>query len=173
MNPEDRELNLVSRGGFKEGLRDGTGLAVSERTHKSGCDRSSAQAPLHPGPCARVSGSTETTHLQVSYMILQRVSPVTHSIGNCLKRVIVIVASVVVFQNPMSQRNILGTPDTSCGARTRHAHGAPHQAELDAGLRNASSLVHLLSSILGTSCPEPSILNPKPARGREPVADAD
>lgn len=41
-------------------------------------------------------------------MILQRVSPVTHSIGNCLKRVIVIVASVIIFQNPMSQRNVLG-----------------------------------------------------------------
>ena len=50
-----------------------------------------------------------TLALQVSYMILQRVSPVTHSIGNCLKRVIVIVASVIIFQNPMSQRNILGT----------------------------------------------------------------
>ena len=47
-------------------------------------------------------------HVQVSYMILQRVSPVTHSIGNCLKRVIVIVASVVIFQNQMSQKNILG-----------------------------------------------------------------
>ena len=41
-------------------------------------------------------------------MILQRVSPVTHSIGNCLKRVIVIVASVIFFQNPMSQQNMLG-----------------------------------------------------------------
>ena len=46
--------------------------------------------------------------LQVSYMILQRVSPVTHSIGNCLKRVIVIVASVLVFKNPMSQQNMIG-----------------------------------------------------------------
>jgi Triose-phosphate Transporter family len=41
-------------------------------------------------------------------MILQRVSPVTHSIGNCLKRVIVIVASVIVFQNPMSRQNMIG-----------------------------------------------------------------
>lgn len=41
-------------------------------------------------------------------MILQRVSPVTHSIGNCVKRVIVIVASVVVFRNPMSFQNALG-----------------------------------------------------------------
>lgn len=41
-------------------------------------------------------------------MILQRVTPVTHSVGNCLKRVIVIVASVIVFQNPMSQKNMIG-----------------------------------------------------------------
>lgn len=46
--------------------------------------------------------------LQVSYMILQRVSPVTHSIGNCLKRVIVIVASVIFFKNPVSQQNVIG-----------------------------------------------------------------
>ena len=57
--------------------------------------------------------------MQVSYMILQRVSPVTHSIGNCLKRVIVIVASVIFFQNPMSQQNMLGAiskylPKESC-----------------------------------------------------------
>ena len=47
-------------------------------------------------------------HAQVSYMILQRVSPVTHSIGNCLKRVIVIVASVIFFRNPMGTQNIIG-----------------------------------------------------------------
>ena len=46
-------------------------------------------------------------------MILQRVSPVTHSIGNCLKRVIVIVASVIFFQNPMGRQNMIGAP-TSC-----------------------------------------------------------
>eukprot|EP00210_Caulerpa_lentillifera_P000980 g944.t1 len=46
---------------------------------------------------------------QVSYMILERVSPVTHSVGNCVKRVIIIVASVIFFQNPMSSQNIMGT----------------------------------------------------------------
>ena len=51
---------------------------------------------------------TMTCAVQVSYMILQRVTPVTHSVGNCLKRVIVIVASVIVFQNPMSQKNMIG-----------------------------------------------------------------
>ncbi|KAJ9163757.1 hypothetical protein P3X46_023390 [Hevea brasiliensis] len=46
---------------------------------------------------------------QVSYMILQRVSPVTHSVGNCVKRVVVIVSSVLFFQTPVSPINSLGT----------------------------------------------------------------
>jgi len=49
------------------------------------------------------------SYQQVSYMILQRVSPVTHSIGNCVKRVVVIVSSVVVFQTPVSLLNGVGT----------------------------------------------------------------
>ncbi|KAL9274763.1 Phosphoenolpyruvate/phosphate translocator 2, chloroplastic-like protein [Drosera capensis] len=46
---------------------------------------------------------------QVSYMILQRVSPVTHSVGNCVKRVVVIISSVIFFQTPVSPINSLGT----------------------------------------------------------------
>ncbi|TKY50448.1 Phosphoenolpyruvate/phosphate translocator 2 [Spatholobus suberectus] len=46
---------------------------------------------------------------QVSYMILQMVSPVTHSVGNCVKRVVVIVSSVIFFQTPVSPVNTLGT----------------------------------------------------------------
>ena len=46
---------------------------------------------------------------QLSYMILSRVSPVTHSIGNCVKRVVVIIASVLACQNPMSAQNAAGT----------------------------------------------------------------
>ncbi|KAF5957516.1 hypothetical protein HYC85_004741 [Camellia sinensis] len=45
----------------------------------------------------------------VSYMILQRVSPVTHSVGNCVKRVVVIVTSVLFFRTPVSPINSLGT----------------------------------------------------------------
>ncbi|XP_022865114.1 phosphoenolpyruvate/phosphate translocator 3, chloroplastic-like [Olea europaea var. sylvestris] len=47
--------------------------------------------------------------MQVSYMILQRVSPVTHSVGNCVKRVVVIVTSVLFFRTPVSPINSLGT----------------------------------------------------------------
>lgn len=46
---------------------------------------------------------------QVSYMILQRVSPVTHSVGNCVKRVVVITSSVLFFKTPVSLINALGT----------------------------------------------------------------
>nr|XP_043606828.1 phosphoenolpyruvate/phosphate translocator 1, chloroplastic-like [Erigeron canadensis] len=46
---------------------------------------------------------------QVSYMILQRVSPVTHSVGNCVKRVVVIVTSVLFFRTPVTPINAIGT----------------------------------------------------------------
>jgi solute carrier family 35 protein E1 len=46
---------------------------------------------------------------QVSYMILSKVSPVTHSVGNCVKRVVVIVTSVLFFRTPVSPINSLGT----------------------------------------------------------------
>nr|GEV21756.1 triose phosphate/phosphate translocator, non-green plastid, chloroplastic-like [Tanacetum cinerariifolium] len=46
---------------------------------------------------------------QVSYMILERVSPVTHSVGNCVKRVVVIVASIFFFSTPISLMNSMGT----------------------------------------------------------------
>lgn len=49
------------------------------------------------------------SYQQLSYMILARVSPVTHSIGNCVKRVVVIVASVIFFSNPVSMQNAVGT----------------------------------------------------------------
>lgn len=41
-------------------------------------------------------------------MILQRVSPVTHSVGNCVKRVVVIVASIFFFHTPISLTNSIG-----------------------------------------------------------------
>jgi len=58
---------------------------------------------------ALVAGMCFHAYQQVSYMILQRVSPVTHSIGNCIKRVIVIVVSVIVFANPVTAQNAVGT----------------------------------------------------------------
>nr|GMD01161.1 phosphoenolpyruvate/phosphate translocator 2, chloroplastic-like [Ipomoea batatas] len=49
------------------------------------------------------------SYQQVSYMILHMVSPVSHAVGNCVKRVVVIVSSVIFFQTPVSPINSLGT----------------------------------------------------------------
>ncbi|KAK1279819.1 hypothetical protein QJS04_geneDACA002805 [Acorus gramineus] len=58
---------------------------------------------------ALLAGLCFHAYQQVSYMILQRVSPVTHSVGNCVKRVVVIVTSVLFFKSPVSPINSLGT----------------------------------------------------------------
>ncbi|KAK3410170.1 hypothetical protein EUGRSUZ_J02199 [Eucalyptus grandis] len=49
------------------------------------------------------------SYQQVSYGILQMVLPVTHSVGNCAKRVVVVISSVIFFQTPISAINSLGT----------------------------------------------------------------
>ncbi|KAK4603627.1 hypothetical protein RGQ29_012224 [Quercus rubra] len=46
---------------------------------------------------------------QVSFMILDMVSPITHAVGNCVKRVVLIVSSIIFFQTPVSPINSLGT----------------------------------------------------------------
>ncbi|KAG9145842.1 hypothetical protein Leryth_023780 [Lithospermum erythrorhizon] len=58
---------------------------------------------------ALFSGFCFHMYQQVSYMILQVVSPVTHAVGNSVKRVVVIASSVIFFQTPVSPINSLGT----------------------------------------------------------------
>ncbi|XP_038889392.1 phosphoenolpyruvate/phosphate translocator 2, chloroplastic-like [Benincasa hispida] len=56
-----------------------------------------------------ISGICFHSYQQVSYSILQEISPVTHAVGNSLKRVVVIVSSVLFFQTAVSPLNALGT----------------------------------------------------------------
>ncbi|CAK9176133.1 unnamed protein product [Ilex paraguariensis] len=58
---------------------------------------------------ALLAGVCFHSYQQVSYYILQMVSPVTHSVGNCVKRVVVIVSSVIFFKTPVSTINTMGT----------------------------------------------------------------
>jgi solute carrier family 35 protein E1 len=58
---------------------------------------------------ALLAGICFHSYQQVSYTILAKVTPVTHSVGNCVKRVIVIVTSVLFFRTPVSTVNALGT----------------------------------------------------------------
>ncbi|XP_051125996.1 glucose-6-phosphate/phosphate translocator 2, chloroplastic-like [Andrographis paniculata] len=45
---------------------------------------------------------------QVSYMSLNEISPLTFSIGNTMKRISVIVASIIIFSTPLQPINALG-----------------------------------------------------------------
>lgn len=45
---------------------------------------------------------------QVSYMSLDEISPLTFSIGNTMKRITVIVSSIIIFQTPVQPVNALG-----------------------------------------------------------------
>ncbi|KAF6162933.1 hypothetical protein GIB67_021082 [Kingdonia uniflora] len=45
---------------------------------------------------------------QVSYMSLDQISPLTFSIGNTMKRISVIVASIIIFRTPVQPVNALG-----------------------------------------------------------------
>ncbi|VVA93779.1 unnamed protein product [Arabis nemorensis] len=45
---------------------------------------------------------------QVSYMSLDQISPLTFSIGNTMKRISVIVASIIIFHTPIRPVNALG-----------------------------------------------------------------
>ncbi|KAL3821023.1 hypothetical protein ACJIZ3_006928 [Penstemon smallii] len=45
---------------------------------------------------------------QVSYMSLDEISPLTFSVGNTMKRISVIVSSIIIFQTPVQPVNALG-----------------------------------------------------------------
>jgi len=58
---------------------------------------------------AALAGTCFHFYQQVSYSLLARVSPVTHSVTNSLKRMVVIGSSVLFFRTPLSPINALGT----------------------------------------------------------------
>ena len=48
--------------------------------------------------------------LQLSYMVLgQGLSPTSFSVSNTMKRVVVVVSSVIFFQNPVTAMNWVGS----------------------------------------------------------------
>jgi len=46
---------------------------------------------------------------EVAFLALGKVNPVTHAVGNTIKRVVIIIASVVAFKTPMSTGSIIGS----------------------------------------------------------------
>jgi len=56
-----------------------------------------------------LSGACYYAYNEVAFLALGKVNPVTHAVGNTIKRVVIIVASVVAFKAPMSKGSIIGS----------------------------------------------------------------
>ena len=46
---------------------------------------------------------------EVAFLALSEVAPVTHAVGNTVKRVVIILASVVAFNTPITGLGALGS----------------------------------------------------------------
>lgn len=56
-----------------------------------------------------MSGISYYAYNEVAFLALGKVNPVTHAVGNTIKRVVIIVASVIAFKTPMSTGSIVGS----------------------------------------------------------------
>jgi solute carrier family 35 protein E1 len=56
-----------------------------------------------------LSGFAFYLYNEVSFMALSKVSPVTHSVANTLKRIVIIVVSTIVFGDKMTNEGIAGS----------------------------------------------------------------
>lgn len=56
-----------------------------------------------------INGMYYYLYNEVAFMTLNQVAPITHSIANTVKRVAIIVATCIVFQNPMSRIGVIGS----------------------------------------------------------------
>lgn len=56
-----------------------------------------------------LSGVSYYAYNEVAFLALGKVNPVTHAVGNTIKRVVIIVASVIAFKTPMSTGSIVGS----------------------------------------------------------------
>ena len=78
-----------------------------------------------------------------SYALLAKVIPVTHSVGNCVKRVVVIAASVVVFKTPMTGMNLFGTGMALTGVFLYSAVKNATESKVSAGRASAKTAFEL------------------------------
>jgi len=64
---------------------------------------------------AVLSGLSFYFYNEVAFLALGRVQPITHAVGNTIKRVVIIIASVIAFRNPISPLGIFGSTITIIG----------------------------------------------------------
>lgn len=56
-----------------------------------------------------LGGISYYAYNEVAFLALGKVNPVTHAVGNTIKRVVIIIASVIAFKTPMSTGSIIGS----------------------------------------------------------------
>ena len=56
-----------------------------------------------------LSGAYYYLYNEVAFLALGRVNPVTHAVGNTIKRVVIIIASVNAFNTPISRLGVIGS----------------------------------------------------------------
>ena len=56
-----------------------------------------------------LAGAFYYLYNEVAFLALGRVNPVTHAIGNTVKRVVIIIASVIAFNTPISRLGVIGS----------------------------------------------------------------
>jgi len=67
---------------------------------------------LTPGylwTCSLLAGAYYYLYNEVAFLALGRVNPVTHAVGNTIKRVVIIIASVVAFKTPVTKLGVIGS----------------------------------------------------------------
>lgn len=65
-----------------------------------------------------------TSYNEVAFLALNSVAPVTHAVGNTIKRVVIILASVIVFKTPMTTLGATGSAIAIFGyVRALNSHG--------------------------------------------------
>ena len=55
------------------------------------------------------SGLAFYLYNEASFLALSKLDPVSHSVANTLKRVVIIIASCMVFKTPMSKEGMIGS----------------------------------------------------------------
>jgi len=56
-----------------------------------------------------MSGLTFYLYNEVAFMTLDKVHPITHAVGNTIKRVVIIGASIIVFKNEVTTQGYIGS----------------------------------------------------------------
>ncbi|EKX34977.1 hypothetical protein GUITHDRAFT_155603, partial [Guillardia theta CCMP2712] len=90
---------------FLEGSKVASGLAMAL----------DAVSPLKLAQMVVATGLLYYTYNEMAFLVLGSVAPVTQSVGNTVKRVVVIVAAAIVFQTPMTPLGIIGSSTAILG----------------------------------------------------------